>query len=144
MDRSEPPTPRSTPPLFEAADRAEGALRRAIELAPGDVQAHVDLASLLTRLGRAAEALSLLDEALVRRPVAVWPLSMKAAVLEGDGRSYEALGIHRALLARAPKAALPWMNYGRALAAAGDLQSAIEAYRKSLTLDPRQGLAWWG
>ena len=144
MDRSEPPTPPSAPPLFEAVDRAEGALRRAIELAPGDVQAHVDLASLLTRLGRAAEALSLLDQALVRRPVAVWPLSMKAAVLEGDGRSYEALGIHRALLARAPRAALPWMNYGRALAAAGDLQSAIEAYRKSLTLDPRQGLAWWG
>lgn len=144
MDRSEPPTLRSTPPLFEVGGRAEGALRRAIELAPGDVQAHVDLASLLTRLGRAGEAMGLLDEALVRHPTAAWPLSMKAAVLEGDGRSHEALDVHRALLARAPKAALPWTNYGHALAAAGDLKGAIETYRKSLTLDPKQGLAWWG
>jgi tetratricopeptide (TPR) repeat protein len=144
MDKSEPPTQRSPFPLFDAVDGAEGALRRAIELAPGDVQAHVDLASLLTRLGRAGEAEALLDEALVRHPATVWPFSLKAAVLEGDGRSHEALDAHRALLARAPRAALPWMNYGRALAAAGDLQAAIEAYRKSLALDPRQGLAWWG
>ncbi len=136
--------PHLTPPLSEAGAAAVGALRRAIKLTPGDVQAHVDLASLLTRLGRAGEAIDLLDEALVRHPAAAWPLSMKAAVLEGDGRSHEALDVHRALLGRAPKAALPWTNYGRALAAAGNLQGAIEAYRKSVELDPRQGLAWWG
>lgn len=88
--------------------------------------------------------MSLLDEALVRHPAAVWPLSLKAAILEGEARSHEALDAHRALLARAPKTALPWANYGRALATTGDLQAAIEAYRKSLALDPNQGLAWWG
>lgn len=119
-------------------------MRRAIELAPGDVQAHVDLASLLTRLGRASEAVGILEEALIRQPAAVWPLSLKAAVLEGDGRIHEALDAHRAVLARASRAALPWTNYGRALAAVGDLQAAIEAYRQSLALEPSQGFAWWG
>ena len=127
-----------------ALSEAEAQLWRAVELAPGDVQAHVDLASLLARLGRAGEAVGLLEEALVRQPAAVWPLSLKAAVLEGDGRIREALDAHRAVLARAPRAALPWTNYGRALAAVGDLQAAIEAYRKSLALEPNQGAAWWG
>lgn len=123
---------------------AEGRLRRAVELAPGDVQAHADLASLLTRLGRAAEAVELIETAHAVQPAAVWPLSLKAAVLEGDGRIGDALEAHRALLARAPRAALPWMNYGRALAAVGDQNGAVEAYRKSLELEPNQGLAWWG
>ncbi|MGH6998210.1 MAG: tetratricopeptide repeat protein, partial [Phenylobacterium sp.] len=144
MDRSEPPTLRPASPHFGAADPAEGALRRAVERAPGDIQAHADLAALLTRLGRAGEAVNLLDAALAREPASVWPLSIKAAVLEGDGRGVEALEAHRALLARAPRAALVWSNYGRALAAVGDLQDAVEAYRQSLALDPRQGLAWWG
>ncbi|MET3528038.1 tetratricopeptide repeat-containing sulfotransferase family protein [Phenylobacterium koreense] len=125
-------------------DTAEALLRRAVELAPGDAQAHADLASLLMRLGRAHEAIRLLDEALVRTPAAVWPLSLKAAVLEGDGRLREALDAHRALLARAPRAALPWTNYGRALAAVGDLKAAIEAYRNSLAWNPNQGFAWLG
>lgn len=140
MDSSDPQTPRSEPALVEA----EGRLRRAVELAPGNVQAHADLASLLTRLGRAAEAVELIETAHAVQPAAVWPLSLKAAVLEGDGRIGDALEAHRALLARAPRAALPWMNYGRALAAVGDQNGAVEAYRKSLELEPNQGLAWWG
>lgn len=140
MDRPD----HQTPPALGEGHGAEQALRRVIASSPGDIQAHVDLASLLTRVGRVGEAIDLLDQALIRLPAAVWPLSVKASVLESDGRHGDALDVHRALLARAPRAALPWTNYGRALAAAGEVPAAISAYRKSLDLEPRQGLAWWG
>ena len=136
--------PQSHRRFSQASAEDEGTLRRAIQRAPGDIQAHANLTSLLTHLGRADEALELLNEALARHPTAAWPLSLKGAVLESDGRGQEALIAHKALLARAPRAALPWTNYGRALAAAGELEAAIDAYRKSLALEPNQGLAWWG
>lgn len=123
---------------------AERLLRRAILLAPAAVPAHVDLISLLSRLGRAEEALALLGTALTRQPDCVWALSLKAAVLETEHRTDEALEVHRALLAQASHAAVPWTNYGHALKTVGNLADAVAAYRRALDLDPASGVAWWG
>lgn len=123
---------------------AEQLLRRIIALAPTFVQAHVDLTSLLCRLERVGEALALVDLATVTQPGAVWPLSLKAAILDTERRTDEALAFHEELVRRAPQSAIPWLNYGHALQAVGRIEDAVTAYRKSLRIDPGNGFAWLG
>jgi tetratricopeptide (TPR) repeat protein len=48
--------------------RAEGALRRVVEMRPGDAEAHLDLAKVLVAQGRQAEAAPLVARALELRP----------------------------------------------------------------------------
>jgi tetratricopeptide (TPR) repeat protein len=89
--------------LFEARDyrNAELALRRALELVPGSVEATLDLALILRAMGRVDDALSELD-GLVRagrvealRARALWSLEA--------GRDEEAAAAAAALLGRLPK-----------------------------------------
>lgn len=123
---------------------AEQLLRKAIAVAPAFVEAHVDLTSLLCRLERAGEAIALLDLAGARQHGAIWPLSLKAAILDAERRTGEALALHEELVERAGHAAVPWLNYGHALQALGRLEEAVGAYRTSLRIDPANGFAWWG
>ena len=123
---------------------AERLLRNAICLAPAFARAYADLTSLMCRIGRAAEAISLLDLAIARNPDAIWPLSLKAAVLDAERRTDESLALHEELVVRAGNISVPWFNYGHALAAMGRVDEAIIAYRKALCIEPGNGSAWLG
>src|SRR3954447_17364562 len=58
---------------------AENLLRRAVELAPGFTAARANLALVLGRLGRPAEALELLDQIFEDEPEEVGHWNLKAA-----------------------------------------------------------------
>lgn len=135
---------RAAPSAMESPQDAERLLRETIRLAPESAQAYVDLTGLLCRLGRRQDALALLDHAEARHPAAVWPLSIRAAVLSAERLAEPALAAHAAVTAVAPHASLPWVNYADALRAVGHVEEAIAAYRKALAIDRGNGAAWWG
>lgn len=108
------------------------------------IGAYTDQSSLLCRIGRADDAITLLDRMIVADPESIWPLSIKSGVLSAERRTGEVLKIHRELVERAPNATVLWMNYANSLSAVGQTDEAIAAYRRSLQLDPANGAAWWG
>ncbi|MHA6644791.1 sulfotransferase family protein [Mesorhizobium sp. A623] len=123
---------------------AEKLLKQATRIAPAYALAHVDLTSLLCRLGRADEAMALIDHVIGSRSRPLWALSLKCSILTAERRVENALPIHEELVERAPEAAVPWLNYGDALKIVGRVEEAAAAYRKSLELDPASGFAWIG
>src|SRR5437764_38583 len=60
---------------------AENLLRRAVELAPGWTAAKSNLALVLGRMGRPAEAMALLDEVFTEEPEEIGHWNLKAATL---------------------------------------------------------------
>lgn len=123
---------------------AERLLRQATRLAPAFALAHVELVSLLSRLGRADEAGMLIDHVIGSQARCLWALSLKCTLLTAERRVEETLPIHEELVSRAPEAGVLWLNYGHALRTIGRLDEAAAAYRKSLERDPASGFAWLG
>ena len=70
-------------------------LRRAVELAPGFTAARANLALVLGRMGRPAEALDLLDALFDDEPEAIGHWNLKAATLGRLGDFDEAIGSTR-------------------------------------------------
>ena len=60
---------------------AENLLRRAVELAPGWTAARANLALVLGRMGRPAEAMELLDDIFEEEPEELGHWNLKAATL---------------------------------------------------------------
>src|SRR6478752_870961 len=60
---------------------AESLLRRAVELSPGWVAPKANLALILGRMGRPAEAITLLDEVFAQEPDNLGHWNLKAATL---------------------------------------------------------------
>jgi len=123
---------------------AEKLLRQATRLAPSYALAHVELVSLLSRLGRADEAERLIDNVIESQSRCLWALSLKCTLLTAERRVEETLPIHEELVSREPEAAVLWLNYGHALKTVGRLDEAAAAYRASLERDPASGFAWLG
>jgi len=120
---------------------AETLLRRALELAPRFGPARANLATLLYRTNRAAEAIEALD-ALAPDDDADNP-NLRAAALNRMGEFEEALSIYADVLARHPDQAGVWMSYGHVLKTVGRLGDGIAAYRRAIALRPAYGEAWW-
>lgn len=76
--------------MLERPADAMKAVRRAIELDPGDATARYDLAAMLVRAGRAGEAVKHLDDALSIDPHLWTALALKARILSDWGRIAEA------------------------------------------------------
>jgi tetratricopeptide (TPR) repeat protein len=96
-----------------APDDARDAYRRALELAPGHAESHVNLGRLLHEQGDLAAA-----EEQYRAALAVQPDSILAAfnlgvVLEDRGRSDEAVGVYERLLKRDRRCADAHFNLAR-------------------------------
>ena len=66
---------------------AENLLRRAVELAPGWTAPKANLALILGRTGRPAEALALLDDVFAAEPDDIGHRNLKAATLDGSATS---------------------------------------------------------
>jgi len=102
-----------------------------------------NLALVLHRQNKAAEALSVVDECLSAEPRHTGHRNLKAAILGTIGEYEAALQLYRDVLNEYPDQAKVWMSFGHALKTAGHEEDGIDAYRRSIELMPRLGEAYW-
>ena len=122
---------------------SEHLLRRALELAPGFDAARANLATLLYRQHRAADALALLDQLAKDGDIANAHQNLRAAALGRVGGYREAITIYRDVLVRHPDQPKLWMSLAHLLKTVGDQGEAIAAYRRAIALQPSLGEAYW-
>jgi len=122
---------------------AETLLRRALELAPAFAPARANLATVLYKQNRPAEAIDQLDLLPKDDEGATGQQNLKAAALGRIGSYEEAIGLYQQVLAKVPGQPKVWMSYGHALKTVGRQQDAIAAYRRALELAPTLGETWW-
>src|SRR6476659_4770153 len=94
---------------------AENLLRRAVELAPGWFPPKANLALVLGRMGRPAEALELLDDIFAAEPEEIGHWNLKAATLGRLGDFDEGIKIYESVLQRTPDQPRVWLSYGHML-----------------------------
>jgi len=122
---------------------AENLLRRAIELAPGFAAARANLATILYRQNRPAEAIEMLDALPDEANGNVAHQNLKAAALGRIGGYEEAIGIYEQVLERMPEQPKVWMSYGHVLKTVGRQADSIAAYRRATSIAPSLGEVWW-
>ncbi|MBV9883116.1 MAG: sulfotransferase [Sphingomonadaceae bacterium] len=122
---------------------AEKLLRRALELAPAFTPARANLATVLYKQNRPAEAIAELDLLPTDDAIGAGQQNLKAAALGRIGSYEEAIGLYEQVLARVPDQPKVWMSYGHALKTVGRQQDGIAAYRRGLDLAPTLGELWW-
>ncbi|HMG46349.1 MAG TPA: sulfotransferase [Allosphingosinicella sp.] len=119
---------------------AEKLLRRALELAPAFAPARANLATVLYKQNRPAEAIAELDRLQGADPS---NQNLRAAALGRIGSYEEAILVYQQVLAAVPGQPKVWMSYGHALKTVGRQPDAIAAYRRALDLAPSLGEVWW-
>ncbi len=120
---------------------AEHLLRRALELAPGFAPARSNLATVLYKQNRPAEAIAAL--APLQGQDLEANQNLKAAALGRIGAYEEAIALYEAVLKRFPEQAKVWMSYGHLLKTVGRQADSIAAYRRALAAAPGLGEVWW-
>ncbi|MEZ5442166.1 MAG: tetratricopeptide repeat protein [Lysobacterales bacterium] len=121
---------------------AEAALRRALQLAPGQPNVLANYATLLRKLGRHAEALECWQQvtrSLPTQPAAWLELGLCALTL---GRASQAQSALQRATELQPGNARAWHGLGNARRAINDLAGADAALRHSLDLQPGNARAW--
>ena len=122
---------------------AENLLRRALELAPGFTAARANLALVLYRTNRPAEALSELARVTGEDPDNPGHANLQAAAFGRIGAFEEALALYEQVLRDAAGQPRVWMSYGHMLKTVGRQQDGVAAYRQAIALEPGLGEAWW-
>ncbi|MBP2159343.1 MULTISPECIES: sulfotransferase [Asticcacaulis] len=124
---------------------SENLLRRALELSPGFGAARANLATVLYRQGRAADAIAELDQLIGPEIDAenFGAANLKAAALGRIGEFEEGIAIYEALLNEQPNQPKVWMSYAHALKTIGRTDDGVKAYRKALAIAPHLGEVWW-
>ena len=122
---------------------AENLLRRAIELAPGFTAARANLATVLYKQNRAADAIAELDRIDRDGGANFGHASLKAAAYGRIGGHDEALSLYAQLLAARPGEPKLWMSYGHILKTVGEQAESVAAYRHAIAIQPSLGEAWW-
>jgi tetratricopeptide (TPR) repeat protein len=122
---------------------AENLLRRAIELAPGFTPARANLALVLYRTNRAAEAIEELARVTAEDPDNLGVANLQAAAFGRIGEFDEALALYATVLKEIPAQPKVWMSYGHMLKTVGRTAEGIAAYRRALALSPGLGEVWW-
>ncbi|RVQ65174.1 tetratricopeptide repeat protein [Croceicoccus ponticola] len=122
---------------------AETLLRRALELAPDFTAARSNLALVLYRTNRPADAIEQLDRVAIEDSDDLSYSNLRAAALGRVGEYEEALEIYRRVLASMPDQPKVWMSFGHMLKTVGKPEEAIAAYRRAIDLRPHLGEVWW-
>ena len=122
---------------------SEALLRRALELAPSFGAARANLATVLYKQNRFADAVVELDAVLAAGGDNPAQESLKAAALGRIGGYDEAVGLYKQLTERFPAHAKLWMSYGHMLKTVGDQEGCIAAYRQALSVEPTLGEVYW-
>ncbi len=120
---------------------AERHWRTALNIDPGDGQAAVKLASLLTRRGEMPEAIDLYNGLLAIQPENGMAHAELGKLLHQSKRGREAVDHYRAAYATGYLEAGYLTNYGIALASMGDPAKAREVLQKALQAGPSPQLA---
>ena len=118
-------------------------LGRALELAPSFTAARYNLAIVLYRQQKGAEALPHLEQLLAGEPAEPSYRNLLAACLGLVGEYDRAIDIYEALLSQLPGQPRIWLSYGHALRTAGRRDQAIGAYQHCLDQAPSLGETWW-
>jgi predicted TPR repeat methyltransferase len=111
---------------------AERSFAASLALVPRRASTQANLAVVRLRLGRAGEALPLLDDSLDLEPDNLDTLGLRALVLAEMGRGPEALAGFDHVLAQRPEAGTLWMQRGTLLMEMGRADEAAQSYRKAL------------
>ena len=122
---------------------AENLLRRAIELAPGFTAARSNLATVLYKQNKPAEAIAELGRIEGEGSDNLGHAGLKAASLSRIGGYKEALGLYRKLLDARPNEPTLWMSCGHILKTLGEQPDSVAAYRRAIAIRPTLGEVWW-
>ncbi|WP_298688479.1 tetratricopeptide repeat-containing sulfotransferase family protein [uncultured Sphingomonas sp.] len=122
---------------------AEALLRRALARAPGFLMARYNLAIVLNRQHRPAEALIEIDRLLEIEPDNPSFRNLSGAARGAISAHGDALAEFEKALRGRPDNAAMWMSYGHTLKTLGRRDDGIAAYRRSIALRPAMGEAWW-
>lgn len=119
---------------YQAGDfaQAERTLAASLSLWPGRPSTLTNLGATRLKLGRAEEALALLDEALGQEPGNAEALGHRAAALGELGRPQEALECLDRALAVDPSVAHAWSVRGSLLKELGRTAEAAQAFRNAV------------
>jgi tetratricopeptide (TPR) repeat protein len=128
------------PPDGTKLAEAERLLRDVAREEPELPAAHVNLGTVLERLGRTDEALATYAEALRLDPGHDVARLNLAALHVARGAPGEAERVYREAIDADPQAAEPHARLAALLERRGDLDGAVAEYRRAVTLDPE--LAW--
>ena len=122
---------------------SENLLRRALELAPDFTAARANLATILHKQHRSAEAIAELETIERFGSGNFGHTSLKAAALSRIGGHDEALALYRIILDNRPDQPKLWMSYGHTLKTVGQLEQSVAAYRRAIAIQPTLGEVWW-
>jgi tetratricopeptide (TPR) repeat protein len=122
---------------------SENLLRRAVELAPEFTAARANLATILYKQNRPAEAIGELETIERQGSANLGHSSLKAAALGRIGGHDEALALYRTILDSRPDQPKLWMSYGHILKTVGELDQSVAAYRRAIAIQPALGEVWW-
>ena len=115
---------------------AEGAYRRALDMAPNHPEALHLLGLLLYRLNRFDDAITTISRAIEQAPASPLYCFNLGVVTQKAARQDEAIRAYRQAVTLNPRHLEAWINLGNVLKDRGALPESIEAYQKALTLNP--------
>jgi tetratricopeptide (TPR) repeat protein len=122
---------------------AEGLLTRCLELAPNFAAARHNLATMLYRQNKNAEALAQIEALTAKDGRHPGYANLHAAILARLGEYDRAIAVYERVLADYPNQPKGWMSYGHALKTVGRQADSVAAYRRALEPAPTLGEAWW-
>ncbi|MCE9537108.1 MAG: tetratricopeptide repeat protein, partial [Nitrospirae bacterium] len=115
---------------------AEGAYRRALDLAPNHPDALHHLGLLLYRLNRFDESITTISRAIEQAPASPLYSFNLGVVAQKAARPDEAIRAYRQAVTLNPRHLEAWINLGNVLKDRGALPESIEAYQQALALNP--------
>jgi Flp pilus assembly protein TadD len=124
------------------SERAEVAIRRALEAKPGFIKAKIDLGVILRQQRRHAEAESILRSALEAEPRAEYAHNALGLVLRDTKRLKEAEIHFRKAIEIRPDFYEAQNNLGLVLGAVNHLEEAESAFRRALSINAASYQAW--
>jgi polyferredoxin/tetratricopeptide (TPR) repeat protein len=111
-------------------------LREVVARRPDHPGAFQDLADLLLQLGRAQEALELMEALRRDRPDNIEVRLAHGLILAQVGQTERGLEETQAVLALAPQHATGYFNLGQILARDGEFEESFTAFRQAVEFDP--------
>ena len=129
---------------FEAGrlEQAEAKFLASLALMPGRVSILTNLAATRLRLGRPADALPSLEQALTQAPDDAQARLQLGIALSALAQHAQALTHFQRCVQVAPQLAAAWLWQGHALRYLERHDEALPCYDKALELDPQMGPAW--
>jgi tetratricopeptide (TPR) repeat protein len=122
---------------------AQSLLEICLKLHPGFKLAQHNLAVVLFRQNRHAEALPHIEHLRAEDPADPIFRSLHAACFAMLGAYGAAIDIYENLLAELPNLPKIWLSYGHALKTVGRRADSIAAYRRAIAQTPSLGEAYW-